>query len=306
MASTKKLVSRMLNPAPSAPSAPSVRNAQGQRAGAGSQSAFAAGNIAPGSGGVRPGQGGVKGPNAGKRVPSVGHLGARLYNPEPVKATPGTYKPGHEIVPPKPPAGPGTDPSAMITDPIYWQSRMALGQEYAVQTAGNLVEQTLADNEYQAESERQLKDYDRGRRNLAEALMGRGSSIYGGMHLRDRTEGEIDFGDNKARLDKDYKAANYGRTAELTDINARLNPETGTEYTILADEWRARQDAAGADTAETAAPDYGMGKKAQRKNLQRQIANMRKRHDKIDDPKQRKKIRAKIAEKRKRLRKLNS
>jgi len=300
----KKLAGKMVSGGfapPSAPSAPSAPRAQ-PRPGTPQHSSLS-GGYSPTHGFKNP-PGVPKGPTFGNkdrpRV-TIGPDGKPVNVPKPDTG----YKPPTESVTPNGPA-PEVSPTASITDPLYWQSRMALGQDYGLSSANALVEQTLADNAYLDESRRQKTDFDRGRRNLAESLLGKGSAVYSGMHQRDRTEGLQDFIQNTGRLDDDYKIANYGREAERTDIDARLAPEVGSEYVRIMNEWHEREAARDIDEAESAAPDYRLGRKARVRSLQKQIKTMRERVNEMEAGPRRKKLRGRIAKKRKALRELKA
>ena len=279
-----KLVNKIAETrAPSAPSAPQVRNVAGSMAGA---SNYATGGPNPPSQ-VTPDR---KAPNSANDRPK---------NPRDVSAGWDT-KPKYEG-PPKILTSKRKAPAPVVpTDKEYWANIAALNSQFMTESARTIAEQTNADNDYQRETERLSTDRERSRRNLAESLLGRGSSVYSGMHRRDQIEGDIDYIYNADRMSSDKLAADSARAAERADIRLRLTPNSGTEWTAASAAATARADARAAEQAESGAPDYSITIKQRVKGENKRIKALRAKYREVDDPERKKKIRKRIHEIRRR------
>lgn len=277
----KKLVNKIAaTRAPSAPAAPQVRNVAGSMAGASSN--YATGGATPPPSQITPND---KNPASAQDKPK---------NPKDVSAGWDT-KPKEYQGPPKILTSKRKAPAPVVpTDKEYWANIAALNSQFMTESARTIAEQTNADNDYQRETARLATDRERSRRNLAESLLGRGSSVYSGMHRRDQIEGDIDYVYNADRMGSDKLSADSARAAERADIRLRLTPNSGTEWTAASAAATARADARRADQAESGAPDYSINIKQRVKGENKRIKALRAKYEKVDDPERKKKIRKRI------------
>ena len=258
--------------APSAPSAPAVRNSQGLS----SSAASSAGNVSTDL----------------SAAPGANNVVGNPNNQASGGDTSGTGTPG---VPPKQNPAPNSVPSPLgaINDPQYWNNVMALNSQYGTEMASSLANQQLADNDYRTEGKRMKTDRERGRRNLAESMLGRGN-IYGGMHRRDQVEGDQDYLNNASRLGSDYNIQNEARLAERNDIGSRLKPGTGTDWVNEGVAYQERESARLIDQAQYGEGDYTRSKGMKVKDMTGKLKKMRGKAEKIEDTDKRKKYRQKI------------
>ena len=259
--------------APSAPSAPGVRNQQGINAISGSN------NLARRN----------TGPAAGK---SMGNLSGNIR-----KVTP----PNAPLVPPPsavPGGGSGPDQRPDPRDPTYWNNVAALQAQYATEYGSNLLAQGQATADYTTEAQRMETDRSRARRNLAESMLGSGG-IYSGSHRRVQTEGDQDLLLNRGRLDADYTRANQQRELERADIDRRLKEGTGTDWIseLLGASGRAAETAL--TTAESGEGIYD-DTKARLKGANKQVSTLKKKVANAKSPAQKEKLQAKLVKAQKR------
>lgn len=289
----QKLVNKVISTrAPSAPSAPPVRNFQGSMAAGASATSYGApANTGSGLNTNTPtgGAAGKKGVDPGPK--GIGGRG-RLDGPKPKPNQPSQPKPG------------GVRSVGFVTDdPVYWNNVAALTAQYGTEMQGLKTEQTLANNSYISESNRMATDRSRARRDLAESLLGNGN-IYGGAHRRQQVESDMDYVLNRGRLDSDKLMNDQDRLARMADVQSRLGPDVGSE-------WIREQQAATARAAEqdqqdvaTGAPDYSLNRKQRIHGLNTRITNIRKRLKDTEDPDKKKKLRSRLQKARRKRDKL--
>lgn len=271
----KQVVAGATYRAPSAPSAPGVRNQQGINAITGSN------NLARRN----------TGPAAGK---SMGNLSGNIRKVTPPKAP---------LVPnaPAAPGGggaPGPDQRPDPRDSTYWNNVAALQAQYATEYGSNLLAQGQATADYNTEAQRMETDRSRARRNLAESMLGSGG-IYSGSHRRTQTEGDQDLLLNRGRLDADYTRANQQRELERADIDRRLKEGTGTDWIseLLGATGRAAETAL--TTAESGEGIYD-DTKARLKGANKQVSTLKKKVANAKSPAQKQAAQIKLVKAQKR------
>lgn len=211
--------------APSAPSAPAVRNWNGSMAAGATASAYGAKNITPNS-----------------SAPASANTPTKPGGDNPVSTVP---KQGKENKPkPNAPAA-VADPRS---DPIYRQNVAALQQQWINELGTANIEQSQANADYALEADRMLTDRNRARRDLAESMLGTGG-IYSGSYGRNQREDDTDYLLNSNRLRTDKFRADQGRILDRADINARLKPLVGSEWATALREANDRQAKAADDSA---------------------------------------------------------
>lgn len=206
-------------------------------------------------------------------------------------------KPGLGSAPPKTtpaPTAPKFAPKVDPRDSTYYQNTAALSQMYGQQMGNALLEQQLADNDYNTEARRMETDRARARRDLAESLLGSGG-IRSGSHRRRRTEDDQDFMENFNRLIYDKGNADAQRAIDRRDIDYRLRQGSGQEYQREYREARDRYAAGQMKQAEEGEGIYkSPGIKQQLKSTNKQIARLREKLEASDSERQREMIQKKL------------